>query len=67
MSPPSVAGLDPLKDLFEQILVRLDALEGKVGGSVPSGSLSGGSSHGKPASNKRMSVVHGEYVYVFNY
>jgi hypothetical protein len=67
MTPP-LAGLDPLKDLFEQILTRLDALEAKVGGAPPGGSLSGGSfhagsSHGRapPKGQKRLSVVHGEW------
>ena len=66
-STPSVAGLDPLKELFDTILVRLEALETKVGGAAPKGghhhggSLSGPSSHEKPATgSKRMSVVHGE-------
>jgi hypothetical protein len=60
-------GLDPLKDLFETILVRLEALESKVGVAGPAtggksyggGSLSGGSSHGKPPSQRRISTVHG--------
>lgn len=59
---PSVAGLDPLKELFETILVRLDALEGKVGVSPPvGGSLSAGSAHGRQTpkpGQKRLSVVH---------
>lgn len=63
---PSATGLDPLKDLFEQILTRLEALEAKVGVASAGGSsrsLSGGSSHGKPAAKpgqKRLSIVHGE-------
>ena len=65
-SKPSISGLDPLKELFESILLRLEALEVKVGGgATPGGSLLGGSSHGKPLlvsakSNKRLSIVHGE-------
>jgi len=64
----STAGLDPLKDLFETILVRLEALESKVGvtpstatGRGGGGSLSGASSHDTPAiGNKRMSVINSE-------
>lgn len=61
--PPSVVGLDPLKELFETILVRLEALESKVGVATPKpktgGSLAAGSFHGAPSKGtKRLSVVH---------
>ena len=63
----STAGLDPLKDLFEGILGRLEALETKVGVAPPNkghhghggGSLSGASSHEKTG-GKRMSIVNSE-------
>ena len=66
MAPTSTAGLDPLKDLFEGILGRLEALETKVGVSPPKGSgggsLSGSSSHDKQTKGgKRMSVVNSKY------
>jgi hypothetical protein len=70
-SKTSISGLDPLKELFETILVRLEALESKVGGGAlnSGGSLSAGSSHGKPhpaaKASKRLSVVHGEYSILF--
>lgn len=61
-------GLDPLKDLFETILVRLEALESKVGVAAPAGGKSfgggpllGGSAHGKAPSQRRISTVHGTY------
>lgn len=69
MAPTSTAGLDPLKDLFEGILGRLEALETKVGVTAPKGSgggsggsLSGSSSHDKQTKGgKRMSVVNSKY------
>ena len=64
--PTPTVGLDPLKELFETILVRLEALESKVGVAPPAGgksfgggSLLGGSSHGKTPSQRRISTVHG--------
>ena len=71
MAHSSTAGLDPLKDLFEGILGRLEALETKVGVTPPKGhhhhhgggggggSLSGASSHEKTG-GKRMSIVNSE-------